>query len=707
VNAKRKTTKQRHQPAQFLDRELSWLEFNARVLGEALQPELPPLERLKFLSIVSSNLDEFFMVRVAAVRSRPETATSLAGMMPAETLQAISERVRDTIAQQYKCLLEDLLPAISTRVKFSRPAEHNATQRQFVHDLFRNEIFPTLTPLKIGANAKLTFGRNLILHILFELTPAGRPDEQAQMAVVPVPGSLDRFCNLPVDDKSYCCTLIEDIIIDNAAALFPGYEITDHLVWRVTRDADPGVDEERDEDFVAAMAEMLVRRQHGGPVRLETDTGSGPLLQKLQAMTNLRPRDTYLIPGPIDLKPFVKLAFLPGLDSLRQKPWQPQQPRDIPKNTDIFELLQDRDALIHLPYESFDPIIQLLSQAAADEHVLAIKITLYRTSGDSPIIDALACAAVNGKQVTAVVELKARFDEEQNIGWVDKLQRVGVIVIYGIAELKIHSKACMIVRRERSGIQRYVHLGTGNYNDRTARLYSDLGLLTTNEQITYETALFFNSITGYSSVPGLRHLAMAPVALKSKVISLIRRESERTNHHDPGSIMAKLNSLADPDVIEVLYEASQAGVRIQLNIRGVCQLVPGVKGLSDNIRVVSIVDGFLEHSRILCVRNGGAEELYLSSADWMPRNLEHRVELMFPVEQDNLKRRLVDLLELYFSDNTNSHELQSDGTWIRQSPKRGRQVRAQERLCQSALQHTESLKTSSHKKFTVRRGPPS
>ena len=707
MNAKHKTTKQRHPPAQFFDRELSWVEFNARVLSEALQPELPPLERLKFLSIVSSNFDEFFMVRVAAVRSRPKTAASLAGMMPDETLQAISERVRDTIAQQYKCLLEDVLPAISKRVKFSKPAEYNATQRQFVQDLFENAIFPTLTPLKIGADTNPTFGRNLILHILFQLTPVGQHDDQTRMVVVPVPGSLDRFCKLPVDDKSYCYTLIEDIIIDNAASLFSGYEITDHLVWRVTRDADPGIDEERDKDFVAVMAEMLVRRQHGGPVRLETDTDSGPLLQKLQAMNNLKPRDTYLIPGPIDLKPFMKLAFLPGLDSMRRKPWHPQQPRDIPTNADIFEVLQDRDALIHLPYESFDPIIQLLSQAAVDENVLAIKITLYRTSGDSPIIDALACAAVNGKQVTAVVELKARFDEQQNIGWVDKLQRVGVIVIYGIAELKIHSKACMIVRRERNGIQRYVHLGTGNYNDSTARLYSDLGLLTTNEQITYETALYFNSITGYSSVPGLRHLAMAPVALKRKVISLIRRESERTNRHDPGSIMAKLNSLADPDVIEALYEASQAGVQIQLNIRGVCQLVPGVKGLSDNIRVVSIVDGFLEHSRILCVHNGGADELYLSSADWMPRNLEHRVELMFPVEQDNLKRRLMDLLELYFNDNTNSHELQSDGTWVRQSPKRGGQIRAQERLCQTALQHTESLKTSSHKKFTVRREPPS
>lgn len=689
---------------QFFDRELSWIEFNARVLSEALQPELPPLEQLKFLSIVSSNFDEFFMVRVSGVKKNKHNRSGIAGLLPGEVLERIGQRVREIVAKQYACLMDNVLPAISSRVRLISTLAYTAEQQQFVLDLFDREIFPTLTPLRIEPDSAPGFVRNLVLHILFELQEQDSSDGP-RFAIVPVPKSLDRFCRLPADKKAHCFTLVEDVITTNAAAMFPGYEITDHLVFRVTRDADLGVDEEDDEDFVAAMAEALVRRQHGSAVRLETAQNSPALRRRLLRMLELTEHDLYVAPGPVDLKPFMDLAFLDGVGKLRDAKWRPKPNRDLPDDVDIFDVLRKKDVLLHHPYDSFEPVIRLLKQAAVDPAVLAIKITLYRTSGDSPIISALAAAAANGKQVTALLELKARFDEEQNIAWVEQLERVGVIVIYGIARLKVHSKACMVVRREEKGIRRYVHLGTGNYNDKTARLYVDLGLLTSRDRITFETAQFFNAITGYSSVPNLQQLVMAPVSLKRRVLSLVAREAKRSTRDAPGRIVVKINSLSDPDVIKALYEASQAGVKILLNVRGICQLVPGVKGLSENIEVVSIVDSFLEHSRILYFQNAGSEEIYLSSADWMPRNLERRIELMFPIEDDNLKKRIINLLGLYARDNCKAHVLQSDGRWERQTPKR-KAIRVQQELREEAKRLAKTAETSSHKRFTVRRKPP-
>jgi polyphosphate kinase len=458
---------------------------------------------------------------------------------------------------------------------------------------------------------------------------------------------------------------------------------------------------------MTAMEEVLIDRQHSTPVRLEVSGSSESLKEFLTKALKVVPQDVYELPGPLDLKNFMSLYFIPGYDSLRYGSWRSYPSPSIKESDTIWDALRREDIMLHHPYESFEPVVRLVSEAALDPAVLAIKMTLYRTSGDSPIIKALARAAENGKHVTVLVELKARFDEERNIGWAQRLEELGVIVIYGIAGLKVHAKALLVVRRETDGIRRYLHLGTGNYNDSTAKLYTDLGLMTSKDEITYEAAQFFNAITGYSVVPDLRKLFVAPLTMKDRILSLIEREASRSEPDNPGLIMAKINSLADPDVIEALYKASCVGVRILLNVRGICMLRPGVRGMSENITVVSIVDRFLEHSRILYFHNGGSEEIYLSSADWMPRNLERRVELMFPVEQNNLRTRVKEMLEIYFRDNQNAHVLQKDGRYRRKSPSKGaKRQRSQAIFDQEARRRARAGMISNKQEFIVRRKPP-
>ena len=703
----------------YFSRDLSWLEFNARVLEEGLDDTNPLLERWKFLCIVASNFDEFFMIRVASLKRQQAKGVSAgdpSGLSPDTQLARIAERAKEIIAAKYACLWNDILPALEREgIAWARSGEYTGSQRSFVRDFFAREVFPVLTPVRHEARTSLPIAGNNRLHIAFLLESDGERDMQRLggeeegrelLAVVQLPPALERIVYLPAKEHGVTFTLLEDVIVENADQLFPGYRIIGEGCFRVTRDADLGVDEERDEDFVEAMEQVLESREHSAAVRLTVAQNSEAVGERLREALGLERRDVYHKGSPLDLGDLMALSNLSGFDHLRNESMPPMPPRDLAEEETFFDILKRRDAFLHQPYESFEPVTRLVQQAAGDPQVLAIKMTLYRTSGDSPIVRALEEAAENGKQVTALVELKARFDEQRNIRWAERLERAGVIVIYGIAQLKVHAKAMMIVRRESEGVVRYVHLGTGNYNDKTAKLYTDYGMLTTREEIAYETNLFFNAISGYSAIPALTRLALAPMGLKTRLLQLIEREAQRASTDTPGLIMAKLNSLSHPEIIDALYRASQAGVRVQLNVRGICMLVPGVPGMSENITVVSIVDRLLEHGRAFYFHNGGAWDVYLSSADWMPRNLDRRVELLFPVESMPLKKRVKQILEVCFRDNVKARALQPDGSWIRRAPRPGEPaVRSQQLFYDEAREHAAAGEPANRKEFSVRRRP--
>ena len=696
----------------LLDRELSWVEFNRRVLDQAQREEVPLLERVRFLTIVSSNFDEFFMVRVAALKR--ELGGSAGG---SGRLDKVAAAAHEVVAGQYRALHSRIVPQLhAAGVHLVAAADLTGEQRTAAAEDFRFQIFPALSSIRMADDGAAAVA-GLRLHLAFRLQPiAGGgaealPADDAQggapIALVAIPGGLDRLRPIPSRGRREVSYLLaEDSIVLHAEQLFPGYRIAEHALFRVTRDADLEVDEATDEDFIEALAAVLVERRSSAAVRLEIDATGGALAGLLARRLGLDEQDIYRV-GPIDL---TGLRALPdsGRRDLCFPSWRPL-PAPALADADPWLVLRRRDVLLHHPFETFDHVLGLLRAAAGDDSVLAIKMTLYRTSGDSPVVQALERAAANGKQVTALVEIKARFDEQQNIGWAARLERAGAIVVYGIAGLKVHAKALLIVRREDGGVRTYTHLGTGNYNDTTARLYTDIGLLTARDAIAREATLFFNAVTGYSSAPRLQHLAMAPAALKRTLLAHIQREAAVAD--SGGLIMAKMNSLSDPDVIAALYSASQAGVTVLLNVRGVCLLRPRVPGLSASIRVVSVVGRFLEHSRITYFRNGGNEQVYLASADWMPRNLERRVELMFPVEQPDLRRRLVRILELYFADNCHSYELQPDGRYRKRRPPpeagaRSGEVHAQERLQQQAWSAERRRVRPNEREFTVRRRPP-
>jgi polyphosphate kinase len=706
--------------ARFFNRELSWIEFNARVLAEGLQKKNPLLERLKFLSIVSSNFDEFFMVRVASVKKqiakrRPGNCPS--GLSPLEQMQRIDRRVRELVRIQYQCLLNDIIPSLAQEgIELVRPADYSEAREVSTQSFFEREILPVMTPVRIEKGESLHGTGNLQLHVAF-LLEGGAKDNPLRTtdsaedglltAVVRIPEGIDRLVWVSEAGGNSAFSLVEDIVVRYAPLLFPGCNIKEYLIFRVTRDADLSVDESLDEDLLTAMGDVLIDRRHSTPVRLEISGSSTLLKSFLMRALNIDSKDIYENPGPLDLKGLMGLCFIPGFDELRYVPWPSYPSPRIQAGDTIWDALRREDILLHHPYESFDPVIRLVSEAAADPNVMAIKMTLYRTSGDSPIIKALAKAAENGKQVTVFVELKARFDEKRNIGWVQHLEKLGVIVIYGITGFKVHAKVLLVVRQESDGMKSYLHLGTGNYNDTTAKLYTDLGLMTSKNEIAFEAAQFFNAISGYSDPPDLRKLAMAPVAMKVRILAMIQREANRSGPDNPGLIMGKTNSLSDADVINALYKASAAGVKILLNVRGVCMLRPGMKGRSDKITVVSIVDRFLEHSRIFYFQNGGNEEIYLSSADWMPRNLERRVELMFPIEQNDLRARVKGILETFFRDNQNAHVLKRDGSYVRLSPSKGsKRRRSQQIFYQEARRRSRTRVLPVSETFTVRRTPP-
>ena len=702
-------------PALF-NRELSWLDFNERVLGEGLREELPPLERFKFLSIVSSNFDEFFMVRVAALKRAILTGGDPTDQNFGDLLEQICQKARRISRRQSEAFMSEVLPSLALGgLRILSPREWTAQQREYLESLFVREVYPLLTPLRVEEASALP---SIDSHSLYGAFLLGNEGEE-QYSIIRIPQSLERVIWLPketaypqgselaLDGSGHStCALIEDLVQVFGAYLYPGYTIKESLVFKVNRDADFSVDEERDEDFIEAMAELLENRGRSMPVRMVYSPGSSKVRDCLAGHLALEEQDLFEFEGP--LNPGELYELITGFDHLREKPWRIYQHPALSEDQSIWDRISQEDILLHLPYHSFDPVMRFFQEAAKDPQVAAIKTTLYRTSGDSPIIRALEQASLAGKHVTAVVELKARFDEGRNISWAHRLERAGVIVVYGLAWLKVHAKATIVMRREHDRIKRYVHLSTGNYNDKTARYYEDYSYFTAREDIAYDAGLLFNMITGYSAGQPMEKLCVAPTALKRRLLELITREINRSSPEAPGKIMAKMNALADPEVIRALYKASQEGVKIHLSVRGICMLIPGIKGLSENIQVVSIIDHYLEHSRMYYFANGGTEELYLSSADWMTRNLERRVELMFPVLQDNLRRSLIENLSMYFRDNEHAWVLDERGTWTRQEPAGGEEpFRVQAHFLSQAAKAQAEHSGPARGEFIVRRSPAS
>jgi polyphosphate kinase len=685
-------------------------------LAEGLREDLPLLERFRFLSIVSSNFDEFFMVRVAALKRarRSGAGPDPSGLSPDAQLKDAAQRSRALIKAQYDCLRNDLFPGLAREgLELIRPDTYTLDQMDYLESYFLREVYPLLTPLRLTAEKHI---HNLTRYGAFLLSAeAAAAEGQDCIAVIQIPPVLDRIVRLPAKQapaerhgagkNRVKWALVDDLILTWAEHLFPGYRIRERMLFKINRDADFSVDEKRDEDFIEAMEEVLIRRDSSRAVRMLCSPNSARLLEALARQLDLEEDDIYRIEGPLDLQILADLMELPGFDRLKAKPPGMGAHPALAADQSLWDRISQGDALLHLPYQSFDPVLRFFRDAAADPKVIALKTALYRTSGDSPIIQALEEAALQGKHVTAVVELKARFDEERNISWANRLERAGVIVVYGLARLKVHAKISMVIRREPEGIKRYIHLSTGNYNDRTARYYEDIGLFTAREDIAFDAGLLFNAITGYSVIQTMRHLVFAPALLKDRLIALIDREGLRSSPENPGKIMAKMNSLADPDVIQALYRASQKGVRIRLCVRGVCTLIPGIPGLSEHIEAISVIDFFLEHSRIFYFANAGAEEWYLSSADWMPRNLERRVELMFPLLQKDIQEELRGVLNAYFQDNCQAWRLGEDGAWTRRRQDGEEPFKVQDYLLRRALEADESYKTPKQE-FIVRRSPP-
>ena len=663
----------RREPELFLNRELSWLEFNARVLEEATDPATPLLERLKFACIAASNLDEFFMVRVAGLKNalaEGDASPDLAGLTPAQQLQRIAERVHAMVDALYEVIHGEIFPALGERgVRLMRPTDLVGGPRAALSRYFRDEVLPALTPLAIDASRPFPMLAALSLNLALLLAP-GEGEEEPRLAVVQVPGRLPRLVRPPgVEGTSY--VLLEDVVREELGSLFPGQEILDVAAFRVARDSELDLDDEGGRDLLQAIEEELRNRRRSEIVRLEVEAGVGePLLETLTARLYVGPDDVYRVRGPVDIRPLMALVDIPALEDLREPPLRPLPALEAAGEV-LFALLDAREVVLHHPYDSFDPVVAFVTSAAEDGDVLAIKQTLYRTSGESPIVRALARAAENGKQVTVLVELLARFDEQSNIEWARRLEQSGCHVIYGIRGYKTHAKICLVVRRGPRGIRRYVHLGTGNYNDRTARIYTDFGVMTSDREIGEDASAFFNALTGYSDPPRMRKLVMAPNQLRERVLKLIQRERDRAEAGQPAEIQAKMNSLVHEDIIRALYDAARSGVRIRLAVRGICCLRPGLKGMSEGIEVVSVVDRFLEHSRIFHFRNGGDEEVYLSSADWMPRNLDRRIELLFPVESAEGRQKVLLALDAIFQDNVKARRLQTDGSYRRRRPAKG------------------------------------
>ncbi len=685
------------EPGNYVNRELSWLEFNYRVLSEARDKTLPLFERLKFLSITASNLDEFFMVRVASLRDMIHakyTKPDIAGLKPEEQLEKISVKTHELVNVQYSTYNRSLLPALRAQGLNVIEDHESLTKEQgkFVDQYFADNVYPVLTPMAFDSSRPFPLVRNKSLNIAALLKKKKDSDGELDFAMVQVPSGLSRVVELPVTagkngKEMRNVILLEEIIERNMQTLFLNYDILAAHPFRIMRNADLTIDEEEAEDLLEEIEKQLKKRQWGEVIRLEVEEKADKrLLKILKHELDVSAQDIFEIGGPLDLTVLMKMyGGLDGFDDLKAPAYTPQPVPALMNEEDIFSNIRKGDILLHHPYQTFDPVVEFVRTAAKDPDVLAIKQTLYRVSGHSPIIAALAAAADNGKQVSVLVELKARFDEENNINWAKMLEKAGCHVIYGLVGLKTHSKITLVVRREEDGIRRYVHLGTGNYNDSTAKLYTDCGLMTCNPLIGEDATAVFNMLSGYSEPPSWNKLAVAPLWLRKHFLRLIRREIAYAKAGREAAIIAKMNSLCDKEVIAALYEAACAGVQIQLIIRGICCLKAGIPGLSENIQVRSIVGNFLEHSRIFYFENGGSCQLYMGSADWMPRNLDKRVEIVFPVEDEKLKEEVFHILEVELEDNVKAHLLQPDGTYEKPD-KRGKiQINSQRQFCEEAI----------------------
>ena len=683
-------------PEYYENRELSWIKFNNRVLNEARDKSIPLLERCKFVSITSSNLDEFFMVRVASLKDVVHAGykkRDIAGMTAGEQLEAINAATRELVEMQYNTYNRSLLPLLKEQdIEIIHAHEDlNQKQAEFVDKYFMDNVYPVLTPMAVDASRPFPLIRNKTLNIaaLIRRKQEDLPDhgrKEIEFSTVQVPSVLPRFVEIPSkkeDGRTFI--LLEQMIERNISKLFLNCKVVCAYPYRIMRNADLPIDEDEAEDLLKEIQKQLKMRQWGEVIRLEIeDKMDEKLLSILKRELNISEEDVYKINGPIDLTFLMKLYGLEGCDSLRYEKHVPQRVKEIEPGEDIFSAIRNGDILMHHPYQSFDPVVEFIRQAAKDPDVLAIKQTLYRVSGNSPIIASLAQAAENGKQVSVLVELKARFDEEHNIVWAKKLEQAGCQVIYGLVGLKTHSKIALVVRREDDGIRRYVHLGTGNYNDSTAKLYTDCGIFTCSEAIGEDATAVFNMLSGYSEPLSWNRLVVAPIWLRKKFLKLIERETKNAREGKEAKIIAKMNSLCDKEIIAALYEASAAGVQIDLIVRGICCLRVGIPKVSENIRIRSIVGNFLEHSRIFYFFNDGIPEIYMGSADWMPRNLDRRVEIIFPVENEEIKKKVFHILEVELMDNTKAHVLNSQGQYEK-IDKRGKTlVNSQEQFVKEA-----------------------
>lgn len=682
----------KYNPDLFLNRELSWLEFNQRVLDEAMAAGTPLLERLRFLAITASNLDEFFMVRIGSLRTairRGDTGVDPSGMTAKEQLSAASARIHEMVAEQYHIYLQQIEPALAA-IGFKRRHITEFTQQQsdFVEQLFEEQFTAVLTPIAVHDPEQFPLLAGRTINVAVQLAPENDEDDY-RYAVIPFGRSDLRFINLP-SDGAHEFVLGEDVISQMVKRFFPGEEVVSTVAFRITRNADLSVREEDGTDLLAEMEDVLEERKDSFCVRLEiSDQVTKPMLWFLKKLLKLQDRDVYVLPGPAGLGDLMRLAELPGGEAHCFRKWKARAHVGFDPGDSIFDAISKGDQLLYHPYVSFSPIVRMVEEAASDPDVVAIKQTLYRTSRNSPIVGALKKAAENGKNVTVICELKARFDEARNIAWAKQLELAGVQVIYGVRGLKTHAKACVVVRREPSGFRRYCHFGTGNYNEITAGLYTDISYLTANEELGQDVIAWFNATTGYSQLQQFKQVDSAPIGLRERLLDLIRFETSRAENKLDAAINAKFNSLVDPQLIREFYKASKAGVKIRLNVRGICCLKPGVPGLSENIEVISIIDRFLEHARIFHFLHGGDDQVLISSADLMPRNLDRRIELLVPILDEECRRQAIEILNTCMNDTMKARRSLPDGSYEK-PPNPDDGVRSQEVFQQLAIEAEES-----------------
>lgn len=678
----------------FYNRELSWLDFNSRILGEARDKNNKLFERIKFLSITASNLDEFVMVRVASLKDMVNVSCNkkdISGMTAVEQLKKINERMHEFVNLQYSTYNRSLITQLKKNGLniINDMTKLDKEQSKYVDKFFDHEVYPVLTPMAVDSSRPFPLIRNKTLNIAALMKKKGKKGEN-EFATVQVPSVLPRFVEIPDKSGKKTVVLLEKIIQKNIDKLFLNHDVLCSYPYRIMRNADLSIEEEEAADLLKEIKKQLKKRQWGEVIRLEIDDKMDKRLVKiLKKELDIKEQDIFRINGPVDLTFLMKLYGVDGFEHLKDEKYIPQPVPGLSTDENIFSQIAGRDILLHHPYMTFEPVVEFIKQAARDENVLAIKQTLYRVSGNSPIIASLAEAAENGKQVTVLVELKARFDEENNIIWAQKLEKSGCHVIYGLLGLKTHSKITLVVRREQGEIKRYVHLGTGNYNDATAKLYTDMGILTCNEAIGEDATAVFNMISGYSEPLSWNKLCLAPLWLRDKFLFLIKREEEYARAGKEAVIVAKMNSLCDKKVIAALYKASAAGVKIELIVRGICCLKTGIPGVSENITVRSIVGMFLEHSRIFYFHNDGNEEVYMGSADWMPRNLDKRVEILFPVEEANLKKEVIHILDVQLRDNVKAQILGADNKYSRINRRGKVRFSSQEYFCEEAKKRTK------------------